>query len=516
MNTTKSQCARIRRIVHKDFNLYAPNFLKITTKGESGQEGLAYLRLNKVQQLLNEKFEKQLKEKGRVRAIILKGRQFGCSTLIGGRYYWKTTHNPGKQAFVISHCGDTTDILFGMVKRFHENIPPLFRVSTDKENAKELNFNKIDSRFRVGTAGSKNVGRGGTIHYLHGSEVASWENASELVAGLFQCIPDAPGSEAIFESTSQGPNNFFHSFWQQAIKGEIEYEPMFISWAMFEEYSRQAPIGFSKSAEELELAEIYGLTNDQLYWRRKKIEQFEIAGNDGLVLFKHEYPLSIQDAFQAKDSRSFIKSEHVARARKTIAQGFGPLVVGVDPATEAGKDRTSIIKRQGRKAFDLVSYPHMDTMSLVGVLVKIIEKDNPNKMFIDFTGVGVGVVDRLRELGYGNIIIPVHAGSKAMDSTRHINKKHEMWWYMKEWVSNENELVSIPDVESLHNDLCSVQFDGDIGADSQGRFKLQSKSKMHKSPDEADALALTFALPISATSSVNARSLMNPTLRLRT
>jgi hypothetical protein len=515
MNTTKSQCARIRRIVHKDFNLYAPNLLKITTKGDTGQEGLVYLRLNKVQKFLHEKFEKQLKEKGRVRTIILKGRQFGCSTLIGGRYYWKTTHNPGKQAFVISHCGDTTDILFGMVKRFHENIPPLFRVSTDKENAKELNFNKIDSRFRVGTAGSKNVGRGGTIHYMHGSEVASWENASELVAGLFQCIPDAPGSEAIFESTSNGPNNFFHSFWQQAIKGEIEYEPMFISWAMFEEYSRQAPIGFSKSAEECELAELYGLTNDQLYWRRKKIEQFSIAGKDGLVFFKHEYPLCIQDAFQAKDSLTFIKSEYVTRARMSKTEGYGPLLIGVDPATGAGKDRSSIIKRQGRKAFDLESYTNVDTRELADKIHKIIEKCKPDKVFVDFTGVGVGVVDNLRHMGHRDIVVPVNAGSKSLDPERYPNKRHEMWGKMKDWLIDENEQVSIPDLESLHNDLCSVKFEG-IGSDSNGRVLLQSKDKMHKSPDEADALALTFALPVSSRSNVNTRTFMNPTLRLRT
>lgn len=515
MNRLKAQSSRIRRIVHKDFKLYAPNLLKITTKGQHGQEGIAYLTLNKVQAFLNNEFEKQLKEEGKVRMVILKGRQFGCSTLIGARYYWKVTHHPGKRAFVISHSGDTTDILFSMVKRFHENIPPIFRISTDKENAKELNFNKIDSNFRVGTAGSKNIGRGGTIHYLHCSEVSSWENAPELVAGLLQCVPDAPGTEIIFESTSQGPHDFFHSLCQRSIKGENGYKFIFISWAMFDEYAKAVPTGFIKTPEEWELSELYGLNDEQLYWRRDKIKQFEIAGHNALVYFKHEYPLSIQDAFQAADSKSFIKSEWVLKARKATSEPYGALVIGVDPATEAGKDRTSIIKRQGRKAFDLESYAHLDTMSLVGILSKMIQSCKPDKVFIDFTGVGVGVVDRLKELGYGHVIMPVHSGAKSMDDKRYINKRHEMWGEMREWLRNEHEPVSIPDLESLHDDLCGVQLDGAIGVDSQGRFKLESKEKMHKSPDEADALALTFAFPVDTSANHgNAHRLRNPTLRI--
>ena len=57
--------------------------------------GLIPFTLNQVQRHIDEALEAQVAETGRVRALILKARQPGCSTYVEGRYYWHVTHRRG-------------------------------------------------------------------------------------------------------------------------------------------------------------------------------------------------------------------------------------------------------------------------------------------------------------------------------------------------------------------------------------------------------------------------------------
>ena len=78
---------QLRQTLKDDFEYYAPRSLKIRTK-----EGkVEPFELNKAQKYIHERLTEQHKLTGKVRAIILKGRQQGASTYIGGRYYWKVS-----------------------------------------------------------------------------------------------------------------------------------------------------------------------------------------------------------------------------------------------------------------------------------------------------------------------------------------------------------------------------------------------------------------------------------------
>ncbi len=144
----------IRQKLKDDFPHYASRCLKIRPK--SGN--LVSFELNRVQTHIHERLEKQLAEAGKVRALILKARQPGCSTYVEGRYYWKVTHRRGVRAFILTHQQGATDVLFNMTERFHLNCPDLARPHTGKANAKELAFDLLDSGYRVGTAGTEGVG----------------------------------------------------------------------------------------------------------------------------------------------------------------------------------------------------------------------------------------------------------------------------------------------------------------------------------------------------------------------
>lgn len=482
---------RIRQRLKDDFIHYATKCLKIRSK--SGK--IEQFTLNKAQLHIHAEIERQKGETGRVRVLILKGRQQGCSTYVGGRYYHLTSHNFGYQTFILTHALDATNNLYKMAQRFHENTPELVRPVVSTNNSKELIFGGLDSGYKIGTAENKSVGRSSTLQLFHGSEVAFWANAAEHTKGIMQAVPDAPGTEIILESTANGVGNYFHQMWQNAEAGLSDFRAIFVPWYWQDEYQREVPPDFVTTFEEDELSHQYGLTNEQLAWRRAKIIDLSITGADGEKSFKQEYPNNSTEAFQQTGEDTYIGPEIVMRARKTVADKYGKLVVGVDPA-RFGDDRTGIIRRQGRVAFGLESYIKKDTMEIVGVVHNIIINEAPDKVFVDIGGLGAGIYDRLVELGHKNIVVAVNAGSTPLNQKIYYNKRAEMWGELRKWL--EDGPAQIPDDNALHADICNIHYK----IDSNSRLVMEQKAEMKKrgirSPDCADALCLTFAYPSSA------------------
>jgi hypothetical protein len=482
---------RILQRLKDDFEHYAPRCLKIRTK--SGE--ILPFGLNKAQAHIHARIEQQRRELGYVRAIILKGRQQGCSTYIEGRFYWKVTHRFGVRAFILTHEEEATKNLFEMARRYYDNCPSIMRPRTEASNARELVFAELDSGYRLGTAGNKAVGRSSTIQYLHGSEVAYWANAAEHAKGIFQAVPHERDTEIILESTANGVGNYFHEQWQLAESGKSEFIPIFVPWYWQDEYVFKLPADFTLTDEERELKEFYNLSDPQLMWRRVKINELSVGGIDGTKAFMSEYPNTPVEAFISTGEDTLIDATVAMRARRCVVDPIGPLLVGVDPA-RFGDDRTAIIFRQGRSAFGLKTYAKKDLMEICGIVHKIIEDRAPTKVFIDVVGLGAGLVDRLNELGHKNVVVAVNGGSKPLDAVRYVNKRAEMWCELRDWLNDEP--AQIPDSDELHADLCGVKWK----PDSKSRIYLEKKEEMKKrglrSPDSADALALTFAYPSAA------------------
>ena len=481
----------IRQKLKNDLKHYASRCLKIKPK----EGNLVPFVFNKAQQHIHEKLEDQKRRIGKVRALILKGRQQGCSTYVGARFYHYTTHHSGIQTFILTHLQDATNNLFKMAKRFYEHTPQLIQPQISTNNSKELNFNLLDSGYKIGTAENKTIGRSSTIHLFHGSEVGFWINANEHAKGIMQAVPESNGTEIILESTANGVGNYFHQMWQKAESGITDFLPIFIPWFWQEEYRRDVPVDWLPTENEVDLQQQFGLTNDQLVWRRYKIADLSVNGIDGEKAFCQEYPCNAAEAFQLTGEDSYISAEMVMKARKTNAEKFGALVIGVDPA-RFGDDRTSIILRQGRVAYGLQSHVKKDTMEVAGIVNGLILHHKPTKVFVDIGGLGAGVVDRLYELGYRDLVIGVNAGSSPNDPNRYVNKRAEMWGNLKLWL-NETP-CELPDSDSLQSDLCGIKY----SFDSNSRLVMERKEDMKKrgirSPDEAEALIQTFALPPTA------------------
>jgi len=480
----------IRRKLRDDFKHYASKCLKITSKKCDGD--LVPFEFNTAQIVVHQKIEEQKLRLGYVRAVILKGRQEGISTYVTGRYYHQATHRFGVRVFILTHVEQATNNLFDMVKRYHKNCPAPVKPTTKASNATELIFAGLDSGYKLGTAGNKSVGRSSTIHFLHGSEVALWPNAGEIAQGLMEAVPTEKGTEIILESTAKGSGNFFHTQWQSAEIGESDFIPIFVPWYLMNEYRREVPEQMVLSFEEEELKNIYHLDNEQLIWRRDKINSFYRSGLNGDIAFKEEYPFNPTEAFQTSGDDILISSTNVVRARnaKNI-EPYGQLILGVDPA-RMGDDRTSIIRRRGRVAYGLESHSKKNNMEVAGIIHRIILEEDPKFVFIDLGG-GSGIIDRLNELGHREKIKEVNFGSTALNQKIYSNKRAEMWGEMAKWL--EDGEVKIPDSNSLHADLCAPKYKHD----SNSRLIIEKKEEMKKrgirSPDEGDALALTFAYP---------------------
>ena len=479
----------VRKRLKYDFEYYALNCLKVTPKDGH----LTSFVLNKAQKYIHKKVEEQKNATGKIRAIILKGRQQGCSTYIEGRFYWKVTHKKGIRCFILTHDNEATANLFGMASRYHEHCLPQMRPEVDASNSKELIFGELDSGYKIGTAGNKAVGRSSTIQLLHGSEVAYWPNAAEHAKGILQAVPGSSNTEIFLESTANGVGNYFYDQWVMAEKGESDFLPIFIPWFWQDEYVKPIDGTFNLTEEENDLVNLFKLSLPQINFRRSKIAELSVGGMDGSVGFKQEYPCTAHEAFINSGEDILMDSNLVYSCMKCDQEGVGPTLLGVDPA-RFGDDRTSIIRRRGRKAYGLESYAKKDIMEIVGIVNKIIHTEEIDKVFVDVGGLGAGVFDRLKELGHVDKLISVNSGSSPLDADRYYNKRAEMWCLMKEWIMDSP--VDIPDHPSLHSDLCSLRYT----FDSKSRLVLEKKSDAKKrgirSPDEADALALTFAFPV--------------------
>lgn len=473
-----------------DFPYYAEKCLKIVDK-ESGQ--IIPFKLNSAQLFLHRRIEDQKRRTGKVRVVIVKGRKQGCSTLTEARYFWISTLTPGSPVFILAHLAESTDELFRMAKRFYENAPPPILPTAEKMNERRMEFNAINSSYAVGTAGSAQIGRGTTIRYFHGSEVAFFEKADDIAAGILQAVPKAPGTEIILESTPNGAGNWFH---KKAMAGlqqgdDSDFETVFLPWYWQNEYRRPLPKQFALTEEEQELQHLYSLTPEQLFWRRVCIAD-EFSGD--VWRFKKEFPCTVEEGFLAS-GEALISPSFVLDARKSqVKDPFAPPVGGCDPART--KDRTVMVLRRGREVFKYKSYATMDEMTCAGIIANDIDKHGIVKYFVD-VGCGYGTVDRLREMGYGHIVMGIHFGGGALEPDIYANKRAEMAAAVKAWF--EEGGCSIPDDDAFQADITAIP--PLIERGSRGKWALPSRDEIIKllgrSPDIFSALQLTFALPVN-------------------
>jgi len=308
--TMEPKLKAIRRKLYDDFDFYSKSALKIRTKDGDIKE----LNLKPAQRILQKAVDDQMATEGKVRIIILKARQQGLSTYVGGYLYFNVSQRKACKAMVVTHHSDSTRALFDMTKRYHENCPELLKPHTKYSSRRELTFDVLDSSYVVATAGGESIGRGETLTHVHASELAFWQRSTALENwnGMTQAVPNKPGTAIFVESTANGVSGIFYDLWKGAVDGSNGYIPVFIPWFMDPEYREPTPANFEITPEEEEIAEKFDLDHEQLMFRRRKIAQ------NGIDLFKQEYPAEPDEAFLTTGRPVFAPETLQARISEAV------------------------------------------------------------------------------------------------------------------------------------------------------------------------------------------------------
>lgn len=341
---------------------YIEQYLQIRTKNAE----IVPLRLNAPQKKLYDALAAQAKAGKPLRAIVLKARQMGFSTLTEALIFKRTATRRAVRSGIVAHRDDSSNNLFNMSKRFYDNLPPALQPQCKASNARELVFDMpgrpgrtgraggtgqsgdpnrtgkagragepdrpgdagqtggagetgkanwiggagLGSSIKVMTAGGPGIGRSETFQNLHLSEYAFWPGDKEAtLAGLLNAVPDAPDTMVVIESTANGFDAFKRR-WDDAVAGKSGFVPVFCAWWELEEYRRTPEPGFARTAAEEALAGLYGLDDAQLAWRRSCIQ--DVCGGD-VELFHQEYPSCPEEAFLSTGTCIFDKTALTAR-----------------------------------------------------------------------------------------------------------------------------------------------------------------------------------------------------------
>lgn len=334
----------------EDREWYFKNFLKIRNK----KAQLVPFSVNHAQTIVLERIKYCEDNKILKRFIVLKARQMGLSTLFEAIIFHDTANNELKNSLIIAHEENASTSLFNMSKLYYENLPEVIRPMKKYANGKILSFENptndesekqhnpgLRSKLTIATAGTGDVARGWNFNNVHCSELAFFPDAELTMLSLMQTVPDEMNTFVVLESTANGVGNYFHKIWNQAVRGENDFIPIFLPWFIdpaytkpfrsTEEYKQfisevektnRDSKGSRIYSYEKELKEKYGLTYEQLNWRRYTINN---KCNGDIIKFMQEYPATPEEAFISTGRPVFnVQSlqKHSTGTKKPVRVGY--------------------------------------------------------------------------------------------------------------------------------------------------------------------------------------------------
>ena len=177
-----------------------------------------------------------------------------------------------------------------------------------------------------------------------------------------------------------------------------------------------------------------------------------------------------------------------------------PVELGVDFG--AGGDTTVIRERRGIQVGRTWRTGSRDAMHIVGLVLQAIRETGATAVKCDVIGIGFGLVGRLRELGENGAhtakIIGVNVSEKAIEETRFVRQRSEIWWMGRQLA--EDRRIDLSGLEERDRErLISQLVAPHYKLDSSGRVQVETKDdtreRINRSPDDADALLLAFYNP---------------------
>lgn len=242
-------------------------------------------------------------------------------------------------------------------------------------------------------------------------------------------------------------------------------------------------------------------------WITKQIDSRTVEGTNKAEIDKwlddfgedsDMFRVRVRGMFPRASSLQLIPNDWVAQAmrREAIYTFDDPIVCGIDIA-RGGDDNNVIRFRRGLDARTIptIRIPGSETRNTAIFIAKVctvVADHKPDAVFVDSTGVGGPVADQLRRLMPGVSIIDINFASAAPDK-HYSNMRTYMWWKLREALQSGLAIENDP---ALETELTASEY----GHNNRDQLALEKKDAIKKrlgvSPDDGDALALTFAMPV--------------------
>lgn len=216
-------------------------------------------------------------------------------------------------------------------------------------------------------------------------------------------------------------------------------------------------------------------------------------GGEDSDVFKYR----VRGLFPSQSLDGFLSAELINEAMTREFEGGGGagLVLGVDVA-RFGDDMTIVCFRRGRDARSIpwVKWGRADTMESARRVAELARKYRAQAVVIESVGPGVGVIDALRTF-YGVRVLEVHPGVKAQKELAWVNKRAELYMKMRDWFTLQRGVV--PHDMELYKQATNIKyFINGQTAKTAIEPKEDYKTRVGGSPDELDALMLTFEIDV--------------------
>jgi len=342
------------------------------------------------------------------RGLLLKARQVGGTTAVRG-FAFHEVYALGRPArwATISYKQASSLEIGRTDSQFLDSLPaPLTKALHGQPRViqGEIEFPRTGGRLIAYTASA--TGGTGTRSFAltdgHISELAFYPDPAELLATVEGSVGEG---RLIAESTANAPGDYFHRMCLGALDGSNGWSLCTSWWWQNPDYATPVPLldAFEPTDEEVVMATLYGLSPEQILWRRAKVK---LMGEDK---FKREFPACFDDAFNRGSGGEF--EPHLFETVSDRWDGAQPeandiYVLGADPSGGQGGGDDAAYTVRSVSTGRVVAHEASDRWppeTFARIIADVALKYNKALIIVEENNHGHAVLLALRHIGYTNL-----------------------------------------------------------------------------------------------------------------
>lgn len=337
------------------------------------------------------------------RAIILKSRQLGISTLIAAYSLWLILFHSDKNVLVVAIDQNTSKNLVTKVRVMFDNLPSWLRMKCEESNKLSMRLSNGSQIKAVASTGTS--GRSEALSLVIIDEAAFVDGAEELWASLQQTL--STGGQGILLSTPNGSGNFFHKIWVRAEAGENKFKTIRLPWQVHPERDQtwrnrqDDELGLRLAAQECD-CDFSSSGNTLvdpalLQWYRETttMDPMEKRGADeGYWVWE-----------QPSYSKDYIVTADVARGDGSDYSAFH--IIDVETLTQVGEFKGQLT-----------------TKDFGNMLVSVATEWNDALLVIENNNIGWATIQQVMDRGYKNLYYSYK--SDVLDSDVFLDKGYDV------------------------------------------------------------------------------------------